>query len=343
MWLVIADDFSWQAWQHEGATRILPPRGFFSERKWGRLVRHPPADAEFLLVESVWEGFRPKDDRITHLAQIMDAFRRAGVPVVFRSKEDPPHFEKFVALAQHADVVLTTDSGCVSRYRDTGFRGIVEVLPFGVQPKIHRQYLPKNPAHRLFFAGTLRAKYPDRMEGYEAVIRPSLDFGLHIFSRKGSWPPEAAEHVVGSCPYLKLLRRYSSYAIGLNMSSVKHSPTMFPRRVVEMPLANVFVISDRCDAVARFFPEIPQSTNATRTKEMIQYFLSHETDRVATLAVIKDRLLAEFTCARQLQDIRDLLRLPTSSPVASNLMAVSDPALPRPWDTIPQRAADPTN
>lgn len=240
MWLVIADDFSWQAWRPEGATRILPPKGFFACRKWSRFVRRPPADAEFLLVESVWEGFRPKDDRIARLAQIMEGFRRAGVPVVFRSKEDPPHFETFAPLAQLADVVLTTDAACIPRYRDTGFRGIVEVLPFGVQPQIHRQYLPKNPRHRIFFAGTLRARYAQRMEGYEAVIRPSLEFGLDIFSRKGSWPPEAVGHVVGSFPYLKLLKRYSSYPIGLNMSSVKESPTMFPRRLAEMPVANLY-------------------------------------------------------------------------------------------------------
>jgi len=308
-WYVFADEFSWQAWRLEGAKRILPPKGIVRTCMWKRLLRKPPVDdVEFLLVESAWAGLPKSRNRRQILLDLMRSFRRAGIPVVFRNKEDPVGFDKFIMLAAEADIVLTTDEGCIDRYRESGCRGIVDVLPFAAQPAIHRQYLQKDMEKRLFFAGTLRAKYQERMLGYEAVVRPALEFGLDIFSRKGNWPAECKGHVVGTFPYLRLLKKYSSYLIGLNMSSVKNSPTMFPRRVVEMPLANILVLSDECPAVAKLFPEVPRSDSPTRTRDIISHFLTHEREREDIVGQTKKRVLADYTCAAQLSKIREMIQ-----------------------------------
>ena len=306
-WQVMADEFSWQAWRLEGAKRVLPPKRWRQTRRWKSLLKRPPAgDIEFLLIESCWENFRRREDRQSAPIGLASAYRHAGIPVIFWNKEDPMCFDDFLPVAMSCDVILTTDSASVPRYRQVGFRGPIEVMTFAAQPQIHRQYSPKDPEKRLFFAGTLRAHHPDRVQGYETVIRPALELGLHIFSRKGIWPDECRDRIVGSFPYLRLLRAYSPYLIGLSMSSVKDSETMFPRRVVELPLANIFVVSDSCRAVANLFPNIPQSHSASRTDEILRYYLRNEAERLEVLKDIKSCILQYHTCASRVEFLRTM-------------------------------------
>ncbi|HEV8632608.1 MAG TPA: glycosyltransferase [Thermoanaerobaculia bacterium] len=310
-WFVLADEFSWQGWRHEGAQRIRPPRRLAHRRSWRRWLHRPEAyQPELVLIESAWEGFRRLDDRFTLPVSLARALRAAGVPVIFWNKEDPLHFERFLPIAQASDIVLTSDAACIGRYREAGCRGPVEVLTFPVQPTIHRQYLPKDEAHPVFFAGTWRPHHSERQQGFRDLILPALDHGLHIFSRRGEWPLECRPRIVGSFPYLELLVRTSAYPIALSISSVKDSPTMFPRRVVEMVMANILVISDRCRAIGELFPEIPQSDGPARTHELIAHFRQRPGERQAIVDAVKARLFRESTYEKQYFRLRDLARGP---------------------------------
>jgi spore maturation protein CgeB len=238
---------------------------------------------------------------------LAQACRRRGIPSVYWNKEDPVHFDRFLPVALACDVILTSDSDCIDRYRAAGFGGIVAAMAFPAQPKLHRQYLDKEPEKTVFFAGTYRPHHPDRVRSYHNIIVPALDYGLHIFSRRGQWPEECAPHIVGSYDYLDLIRKYSAYGIGLNISSVQNSPTMFPRRVVEMPLANVFVISDQSRALSKLFPAIPQSESAEQTKALLAHFLHNEAERTAILEQLKESILRNHTYTCELARIRDML------------------------------------
>ena len=310
MFHVMADTFSWAGWRHEATERVLPACDRRSRREYqdvlASLDREPP---QFLLIETVWENWGRHRRRFPRQAAIIgrmiEGYRQRGIPVVFWSKEDPPHFENFVGWAKECDLVLTTDVGCVPRYRDYGCRA-VHPMTFPAQPAIHKSYFP--PTKAVCFAGSWNKHHPTRLEGVHNLIDPLMDDGPDIFSRQGSWPAEYRPRIIGSYPYEELLRRYSAYRIGLSISSVLDSPTMFPRRVVEMTCAGLLVLSDRCQGVASLFPEIPQSTSPEQTREIVDYYLTHETDRAELVSRVRERILAEHTYRHRVEYIETLLK-----------------------------------
>lgn len=310
-WHVVCDPFSWHGWQPEGAVRIEGPDR--DPEAWERQVRRPP-DTGFLLVESVWEDFY-QSDKFAELTRLIQAFRREGIPVFFWAKEDPPHFQEFLPLALWCDAIATTDEDCVSRYRAAGFKGDVELMTFPVQPEVHKPYFPKNPDKRVFFAGAGRFDHPDRAAALEYLIRPALALGCtDLFARRnltvdrGSWPADCQRYIVGELPYEELLREVSRYTLGLSISSAPYSASMYPRRIVELPMADVMVISDNCRAVRRYFPEIPAVEYSTQTRDTILYFLKNVAERKQRLESLKQRILERHTYARALASLRSLVR-----------------------------------
>ena len=69
----------------------------------------------------------------------------SGCPSVFWNKEDPVHFDRFVATASLCDHVFTTDGNRVLPYLEAGVGTVrtASSLPFYAQPKIHNPL----PAH----------------------------------------------------------------------------------------------------------------------------------------------------------------------------------------------------
>lgn len=309
MFHVMADTFSWAGWRHEAAERVCPPCDRASRREYQAMLatldQEPP---RFLLIESIWENWGRQRRKIKRqlacIGQMVHDYRSRGVPVVFWSKEDPPHFERFLGWAQECDLVLTTDADCVSRYRERGCRS-VHPMTFPVQPAIHKNYFPHTKA--VCFAGSWNKHHATRLEGVHNLIDPLKPDRLDIFSRMGSWPAEYRSLIVGSYPYEELLRKYSAYRIGLSISSVRESPTMFPRRVVEMTCAGLLVLSDRCRGVASLFPEIPQSISPERTQQIVNHYLNHEVERSELVATIREKILAAHTYHHRIEYIETLL------------------------------------
>jgi hypothetical protein len=196
-------------------------------------------------------------------------------------------------------------------------------MTFPVQPAIHKNYFPQTKT--VCFAGSWNKHHPTRLEGVQNLIDPLMSCGLNVFSRMGSWPKEYRSLIVGSYPYEELLRKYSAYRIGLSVSSVRESPTMFPRRVVEMTCAGLLVLSDRCQGVASLFPEIPQSTSPEQTRQIVDYYLNHEPERAELVATIRKKILAEHTYRHRIEYISSLLEkqgsLSAAHPHASRKVA----------------------
>ena len=111
-----------------------------------------------LLVESAWQGNQgawqykvgaysyPGSVGLPDLTALIEWCRARSIPTVFWNKEDPIHFEKFKEAASLFDVVLTTDSNVVERYRALpggNSDRVVDVLPFAAQLALH------NPAGSL--------------------------------------------------------------------------------------------------------------------------------------------------------------------------------------------------
>ncbi len=329
MFHVMADTFSWSGWRHEAVERVLPAHNRASKRQYDQVTASLATDPpRFLLIESIWENWgrrlRKSRKRALFIQKVVRHYQEHGIPVVFWSKEDPPHFNYFISWARECDLVLTTDADCIPRYQDHGCRS-VHPMTFPAQPAIHKGYFPATKA--ACFAGSWNTHHTTRLEGVHALIVPLMGESLDIFSRWGAWPKEYRERIVGTYPYDELLRKYTAYRIGLSISSVRESPTMFPRRVVEMTCAGMLVLSDRCRGVATLFPDIPQSTSPDKTLEIVDYYLRHESERVDLVDSVRRDILAKHTYHHRVEYIETLLEeqgcLGCSSPDVNRLNKVA--------------------
>ncbi len=115
---------------------------------------------DFLLVESCWRGNDGNWGTLTKgssggrkLSPLLQYCKKNDIPTVFWNKEDPPHYDKFGAIAKLFDVAITTDINMVERYK-ADFGIDVYPLSFGAQPKIHNPspIIPK--LEKAVFAGS---------------------------------------------------------------------------------------------------------------------------------------------------------------------------------------------
>lgn len=84
--------------------------------------REVAQESELLIVASTWRGIDDEWLGTTGAeglvrSEVIPAFRRAGVPVAFYSKEDPPNYARFLPLAQVADYVFTSAEEVIPDYQ----------------------------------------------------------------------------------------------------------------------------------------------------------------------------------------------------------------------------------
>ncbi|TFH52054.1 glycosyltransferase [Actinomyces viscosus] len=270
---VIADEFTALALRYEWRAVALTPA------HWCEQLDETPID--LLFVESAWHG---NDDAwrfqvigpqgpSDHLSEMVTAMRGQGIPTVFWNKEDPAHYDEAIATARLFDWVFTTDEAVVERYRRDLGHDRIGVLPFAVQPTIHNpirllddEGMPV-PLRDVAFAGTYFAhKYPERREQMDIILGGALDasarlpHGLDIFSRyldgedAYQFPEPWDARVRGSLSYPQMLSAYRAYAVFLNVSSVVSSPSMLPRRVLEVLACGTPVVTTATPATDRLLP-----------------------------------------------------------------------------------------
>jgi spore maturation protein CgeB len=276
---VILDDFSLSAFSHEWDQVEVTPS------TWRSQLEAQPVD--LLFVESAWHGNH--DAWQFHLTGpsaptaavvgLVNWCRAHGIPTVFWNKEDPAHYDDFLAAARLFDHVYTTDSTCIERYElDLGHER-VDVLPFAAQQSIHNPVRPVrgHQSRDIAFAGTYFAhKYPERRQqldlllGAAVAVSPRMDTGLEIFSRyhggddRYQFPAPWDERVVGSLSYDRMLTAYRAYKVFLNVNSVATSPSMCARRIFEVTASGTPVVSTPSPAVSEFFDDTMVSQPSTR-------------------------------------------------------------------------------
>lgn len=334
---VILDEFSAESFGFEWSTRQL------TVTDWSTDVE----GCDFVFVESAWNGndgqwkFKltgpsgPSPEIIELLAEC----RRRGIPTVFWNKEDPPHYEDFLPLAQLVDVVFTSDVRLVADYRAAVGHDRVAVLPFAAQPAIHNPARPaRNYAARdIAFAGMYFAhKYPERREqmdmllGAADAVSGRMEHGLEIFSRflgddeRYQFPGTLADRVVGSLPYRNLLTAYKHFKVFLNVNSVVDSPSMCARRIFEITAAGTPVVTTPSAATKDFFPteEVPQPATNEEAQWVLRSYVRSRELRDRTVHLAQRRIWAEHTYSHRAMTVMDSLGLEYSSPLTPSVSAV---------------------
>ncbi len=251
---VIFDEFTAECFRDEFHMIHVTPDN------WREVISAERPD--FLFVESAWKGYgmawrhmisRARQMNGGPLVPLVEWCKQQGIPTVFWNKEDPPNFEHFIYAASHFDYIFTTDEDCIPDYREYVGHDRIMALPFAAQPTIHNPVgTTVERAGKVCFAGTwYNRKHSERRVDMEMLLNPALSRGLHIYDRMYHhqvddayrWPEKYQPAIQGSLPYEYTIDAYKKYQVFLNVNSVKYSPTMFSRRVLELLACGTPVIS----------------------------------------------------------------------------------------------------
>ena len=258
----------------------------FRPDNWRQILEQKSPKAIF--VESAWAGnegawqyriakyAKNMGDELLHL---LNWAREHQIPSVFWNKEDPPNYDRFIDKAKEFDYIFTSDSDCIPKYQKVVNHNRVFALPFAAQPSIHNPILSREREHNVCFAGTYYGKdFPERQKDMELILKPALDFDLHIYDRQhgvtgpGSeqfrFPDVYQSAIKGRLNYEAMVEAYKTYRVFLNVNSVKDSPTMFSRRVFELLACGTPVISTYSKGIEQILGNdtvlITESTGDTR-------------------------------------------------------------------------------
>ena len=337
----VTDEFSWWAWQFEADVYAFTPRS------WREVLEERPP--HLLLVESAWAGFgdtwrfqvqnlgrRPEIVPRYALPEVVAWCCARGIPTAFYNKEDPPNFAHFVDAARLFDVVLTSDADCIPAYRRHLGHQRVFALPFAAQPRLHNPVWAGPRDGAVAFAGTwYRERHTRRQDAAAAILRPALEFGLHIYDRMAAsddpqyeWPAAYRAALRGRLPYARMLTAYKRYKAFLNINSVADSPTMFARRVFELLACGTPVISSPSRGIVALLGDdvVLLSEDEATTRRHLERLLGDDEYRERLAWRGQRRVFAEHTYAHRLAAVLDAVGLRSAAetrPVISMLAAVA--------------------
>tara|TARA_B100000767_G_scaffold251445_1_gene254455 strand:+ start:3204 stop:6842 length:3639 start_codon:yes stop_codon:yes gene_type:complete len=234
---------------------------------------------DIVFFESAWRG---KDDlwgsKVGHgdreVIEILQWAQKNNVPSVFWNKEDPVHFKSFLNVAQLFDYVFTTDLDSIPRYKEILSNDNIFLLPFAFQPKLHNPIEEFDRISKMCFAGAYYRKYAQRNKDMESIMNGVLEkLELDIYDRNYlddnpdySFPESFENYIIGTLSFEDINLAYKGYDIGMNLNTIKNSPTMFARRVFELLASNTHVFSNYSRGVDLFFGDIVFSSDSgTRT------------------------------------------------------------------------------
>ncbi|WP_353616712.1 glycosyltransferase [Arthrobacter sp. AQ5-05] len=317
---VILDDFSAQAWGYEWDCIAVKPDTWREDLSDARV--------DFLFVESAWAGNgKTWSYHLTGtsaprpaIIELVQWCKSQQIPTVFWNKEDPPHYEDFLATARLFATVLTSDSTQIERYRSDLGHDNIDALSFAVQPVIHNPIRPQRgfQARDVAFAGMYFAhKFPERREQMQMLLSGALDVsgsmehGLEIFSRQlggdanYQFPAPFNDHVVGSLPYEKMLTAYKAYKVFLNVNSVVNSPSMCARRIFEITASGTPVVTAPSRAIAEFFDKSEVLEVGTRDEAagMIRSLVRSKELRDRTVHLGQRKIWQEHTYAHRADQV----------------------------------------
>ena len=337
----ILDTFTESALRHE--VDLVP----LSPEHWrDQLEKTRPT---CLFVESAWRGnsggWRDRivgyeDTEDNPLRGLLQYCRSAGIPTVFWSKEDPPHFDNFLGAAREFDHVFTSDSDCVPQYREALGHDRIYVLPFAAQPRVHNPSRERAwPKYPVCFAGSwVSRRYPERAEALRALLDGAMPYGLHIFDRNLTradfgldyrFPDEYREAIRGTLTYDEMLTAYRCYDVMLNVNTITESPTMFARRVFESLACGTPVVSQDSVGMREMLGEHVRVTrSAEETAGHIEELLGDEEARIREGHLAYRHVHENHTYRHRMNEVFRRVGLPpldTGQPPVSVLMPTMRP------------------
>ena len=213
------------------------------------------------------------------LLAALDALEARGIPTVFWSIEDPPHYRDFLEVAQRCRYVYTTAAELVPTYQRDCPGRTVDVWPFAINPRVHHP-LGTGRSRRagLFFAGSWYRQYPERevdmANVFDGVVGAGRDlvFVDRCYLRGNpsfDVPAAYQRFTLPPIDHATLQQVQKRFDWCLNFSSVKHSPTMLANRVPELLAQGAAVVSNYSRAVDLHYPEVFTVTTSAQVGAIV--------------------------------------------------------------------------
>ncbi|MGE8048826.1 glycosyltransferase [Pseudomonas monteilii] len=313
--LLIADAFSSAGYTSTSAKtmHVLP------DTCRSQIVNFQP---DLFFVESAWQGLNGAwhgklSPPSTEILECLEFCRLHSIPTVFWNKEDPVHFGTFLPLASHFDHVATTDIDCIPRYMKALKHDRVFLLPFAAQPGLQTPLPTLTRSKGFSFAGSWYQRYPERQHDFANLVNAVSQLGpLDIFDRnyhshktETQFPAEYDHFIRGHLPFDQIDQAYKGYRFALNINTVKHSQSMFARRVFELMACNTIVVSNESRGMRIFFGDLVIASDDPRALENeIRPLWNHDvTYRKRCLMALR-KVLSEHTYEHRLEYIKTRIK-----------------------------------
>jgi len=270
----IADEFTYNSFKWECDAFTVTPKN------WKRKFREEKPDIFFCESawrgyddegkEGVWKGrivkrFNAKKDRRAPLLEIIEYCKIHSIPTVFWNKEDPPHYRtesySFAETAKEFDYIFTTSESCIKHYKKDFNHPNVNTLMFAGQPKLFNPLkFNDEKIDKVVFAGTYYTNHPKRIELMDMIFDKILEqWGdMLIYDRKyyedwANYPDRFLDYTHPPITFEQTAEVYKKMDWGLNFNIITDSNTMFARRVFELALCYVNILTNYSLGVDKIF------------------------------------------------------------------------------------------
>src|SRR5699024_6915426 len=222
-------------------------------------------------IDQSWMGAATANGPIRRqMIMLAEEYNNRGIPTVFYSKEDPVNYNLFKSLAKHCKYIYTTAKEVVPLYKEYTGNENVNVLQFGVNPKIHnpvgsRSEHAQKYKDEILFAGSWLTKYPTRMSDtkrlFDSIIKEGapftiIDRNLELRDPRYQFPSKYIGHLTPPVNHEFLMKLHKSFRWSINMNSVKYSETMFANRVYELQAFGNILLSNYNTGINNIFPNV---------------------------------------------------------------------------------------
>lgn len=300
-----------------------------------------------VFVESVWRGpnnvwlqqmanLSGKSRKSTKLDAIIQQARKTGHKIIFWNKEDPLHFDHFKHVAQMSDVILTTDSNCIPRYKILCQHAQIGSLKFAANVRICNPVgrLTWKKSESICFAGTnYVGGHNDRVIQLKILLPLIESFSGVIYNRgveniKFSFPERYNSYLRPPVPFKEMARLYRRYRFFINVNTITDSPTMLARRVYELLASGTLVISWPSKALEEQFQGIVLTASTTRrAQQLVEDYSSNEFKWLRHAHIGYREVMTKHTYSHRLRELGEYMhfQLPNSCPRISILLATMRP------------------
>lgn len=272
---LIADQFTYDSYKYEFNAITINPDDWEEKFKTEK--------PDIFLCESAWDGhnfeglYGPWREKIyqklnekenrTILFEILEYCRKNSIPTVFWNKEDPPHYKdhrlSYADTASRFDYIFTTSANCIKHYKKDFNHPHVYSLMFAGQPRLFNPLnMSGETIEDVVFAGSYYEDKPERARLMDDIFDRLIAEGVNLriydrqhFKNWGNYPERFQAYTLPPIDYKDTADIYKKMKWGLNFNIVTDSETMFARRVFELALSNVYIITNYSLGVCKIFDD----------------------------------------------------------------------------------------